>query len=201
MVKIVAIEGIDASGKETQTRMLFDKLRRLGYNVQTESFPRYNTKIGKLIKACLEGRIKLTDEAFHMLLEADRLDFKEVIEFNSSVGTDYLILDRYTLSNLAFGMARGLDLDWLIQLQSPLPKADITFVLDISTETSLKRKNRSERDVHELDLSLLNRAKAAYVFLANKLSKEELIYVIDANHASPESIHDVIVSHLALLQD
>lgn len=197
---IVSVEGIDASGKQTQVEMMVEELMSQGYKVATESFPRYNLPIGNVLKRWFSGEIQLTDEAVHMLLEADRHDFMREIERLKDEQYDFLILDRFTLSNLAYGVNKGLDYDWLRNLQVGLRQPDITFVLDISAETSIKRK-LAGRDRHEVDHILLNRARTAYNVLANRLSEDEdqLIYVIDANQITAEQIHEVIMSYLSCL--
>lgn len=192
---IVALEGIDASGKETQARLLAESLRAKGYLVAQETFPRYNTSIGILLKYWLAGKIQLSDEAAHMLFEADRQDYMKEMRQLEEV-FDFLILDRYTLSNLAFGMAKGIDLQWLKGMQKLIRKPDITFVLDITSETSFKRKDIG-RDRHEMASHLLNRARAAYYTLGDiqRVEEDALVQIIDAN-VSPEDIHEVVLSHV-----
>lgn len=202
--KIICFEGIDASGKETQVRVLASKLKELGFRVATVSFPRYETEIGKLIKKGLKKEIPMSDETLHGLLELDRYDFLETL--GSFQNYDFLIFDRFTLSNLAFGMAKGIDINWIKEMQKRLPTPDLTFVLDITAETSYKRKSKScnlqELDKHELDSSLLNRARMAYLVLAKKLSKtdgeDQLIYVIDAN-GNPAEVHEMVMDIVRLV--
>lgn len=199
---LIAFEGIDASGKETQASLLQNALTARGYRVMSVSFPRYNTHIGQLIKGWLLGKYDLSVEAFHMLLEADRQDFMRYVEVWERDGFDFLILDRFTLSNLAFGMAKGLDVDWLISLQKYVRKPDITFVLDITAETSRERKGEG-RDRHEADSQLLSKARTAYQILAERLSKvddsDQYIVMIDADQAEPKLIHEAVMSHLESL--
>jgi dTMP kinase len=204
-MKIIVFEGIDASGKETQVKMLAHALSQMGYRVATASFPRYDTAIGFLIRKGLKDEIVMTDEALHMLLEVDKQNFTTEISKYESLGYDFLILDRFTLSNLAFGMAKGLDVEWLKQVQAKIRKADLTFLLDITAETSYKRKSSNyqfkELDKHELDSSLLNKARMAYQILASQLTdidgEDSLIYTIDAND-NPVVIHEQVLEILSL---
>lgn len=196
-MKIIAFEGIDASGKDTQSKMLYDKLSSLGYKTAIESFPRYSLPIGVLLKQWFNREIELSTEAVHMLLEADRQDYMREINALIDEGFDFLILDRFILSNLAYGMAKGIDINWLRSLQAKIKAPDVTFILDIKTGTSIKRK-RDKLDRHEVDTNLLSKAKIAYTVLANKFSKEEdyFIYVVDADKASPDIIHEVIMDYI-----
>ncbi|MGA4519271.1 dTMP kinase [Solibacillus silvestris] len=161
-MKIIAFEGIDASGKETQAHLLTAWLQGQGYNVYQESFPRYDTPVGRLIKDHLQGEINLNDEAFHMLLEVDRQDFMTTVRNMEQNGTDFMVLDRFTLSNLAFGKAKGLDPAWLTKLQEKVIQPDITFFVDISVETSFERRSGG-RDKYESDNELLRKARFNYL--------------------------------------
>lgn len=78
-----------------------------------------------------------------------------------------IIVNRYTPSNLAYGLAHGLPGSWLVSLEEGLPKPDGVVVLDVSPRTSLWRKRRG-RDVHEGDLAYLNRVRRVYLRLAER---------------------------------
>lgn len=190
-MKLIAIEGIDASGKETQCKLLYNYFKSKGKKVAKFSFPRYHTPIGKVLKEWFCSKNDLSDEAVHMLLEADRVDFMSEVNKYRELGYDYLVLDRFTLSNLAYGLAKSIDLDWLKQLQKYTIKPDITFLLDIPVQVSLSRK--SERDRHEVDLQLLNRVRRAYTFLSET---DPCIFKIDASKATPEQLHESIVDYI-----
>jgi dTMP kinase len=198
-MKIIAFEGIDACGKETQAELLTEWLREQGCLVFPESFPRYFTEIGKLIKAYLRDEIELTEEAAVMLFEVDKQDFQSVIHFMEEEQCDFIVLDRYVLSNLAFGVAKGLDIDWLRDLQKKIRKPDITFILDISPETSVQRRSEG-RDKYEQDLALLEKARNSYLDLASTLQNEgELIFVINGERDPEEvqaEIQEVLIKHL-----
>ena len=80
---------------------------------------------------------------------------------------EVVIVNRYTPSNIAYGLAHGLPGSWLIGLEEGLPKPDSVVVLDISPRTSLWRKRRG-RDVHEGNLAYLNRVRREYLHLAKR---------------------------------
>lgn len=197
--KIIAVEGIDASGKATLVSRLTHSLSEMGFVVANTAFPRYHTPIGQLIKQALKQEVSISESALHRLLEADRYDF--VDSLNDYVDDiDFLILDRFTLSNLAFGISKGIDFNLLKDMQSKLPVPDMTIILDISAEVSRKRKmggyQLQELDKHELDSSLLNRARTAYTSLASKLSdiegEDQVIHLIDAN-GTPDEVHEAVL--------
>lgn len=191
-MRLISFEGIDASGKETQALLLVKYLKDQGYNVAFESFPRYHTQVGKLIKQSLEGRAALTLEAHHMLYEVDRMDYMAELKNLEDFKYDFLILDRYTHSNIAFGVANNLSYNWLNILQEYVRKPDLVFLLDIPTEESVRRRKERE-DLFEEDLELLNRARMTYTLLAKN---DPTIIPIWVGKASPEQLHETIIYHL-----
>lgn len=196
---IIAFEGIDASGKETQVKMLAEYLKGKGYLVATEHFPRYETPIGAVIKSSLNSEINIDERVLHMLFEADRIDFQRELEEKEKKQYDFLILDRYILSNLAFVTAKGLDVDWFALLQQPVRCPDVTFIFNITTETYLRRMSQVP-DRHERDFELLNRTKTAYKHLGahhnNYSSCNSKVVFIDGN-LSVDTIHRNILSNLS----
>ena len=82
--------------------------------------------------------------------------------------SDYVIADRYTPSNLAYGASRGLRLDWLRGLDKGLPIPSLVIVLDVPVRSSFVRKTK-DRDVQERDEKFLNRVKKTYRVLARRL--------------------------------
>ena len=165
--RIIALEGIDQSGKQTQTRLLAKRLRRRDYKTTTISFPIYKSLSGKRIRAYLRGRQNLPDEAVHMLYSLNRWENQDLIE-NLVRRYDFVIADRYTPSNLAYGTSRGLNLTWLEGLDKGLPSADLVIVLDTPVPLSFARKSR-HRDVYESDREFLVRVRRAYKILSKRL--------------------------------
>ena len=164
---MIVLEGIDQSGKQTQTHLLSKKLGEHGFKVETLSFPLYSTVIGKEIKNYLQNNSTLPIEAMHMLLSANRWELKSLIcEWISQ--NKYIIIDRYSYSNYAYGNANGLELSWLKALDSGLPSSDLTILLDIPVEVSFSRKN-TQRDINERDSNILNKVRKLYLNFAREL--------------------------------
>jgi len=163
---LISIEGIDQSGKKTQTRLLAKRLRLEGYSATIMSFPDYTTPVGRLLKAYLAGSKRLDYHAVHLLYAANKYERASNIKAGIQRGR-YIIINRYTASNLAYGMAHGLPLEWLISLEKGLPKPDLVLILDVSPGISFSRKERA-RDVHEENLKYLTAVRRAYLLLAGK---------------------------------
>jgi dTMP kinase len=158
---LVAFEGLDQSGKQTQAERLRDRLTARGRSVRLLSFPDYATHIGTEIGLALRGEREYPAEVMQMLYIANRYEWKAVIEAECARG-GVVICDRYLASSVAYGEAQGLDPAWLRDAQRYLPAPDLTVLLDIAPEVSARRKT-SDRDRYERDLALLGRVRESYL--------------------------------------
>ena len=163
--KIIVIEGIDKAGKTTQANLLLKKLK--GHKCVKFDFPDYSTPVGKEIKQFLNGNRGYSDEVKMMLLSANRWEKKAEIEKLIGEGTT-IIMNRYYQSNLVYGISKGLKLSWLLGLDEGLPKADLVIVIDIKTNTLVKRSKNEIIDTFEKDLQLIRKVKRNYRILADK---------------------------------
>jgi dTMP kinase len=161
----IAIEGIDAVGKKTQTSILNSWLRSKGLSTRTLSFPVYETTIGNEIKKFLAGTVNYPPEVRAMLYAANRWETKAQLDAILS-GTDAIIVNRYTGSNLAYGVSSGLGLDWLLNLEAGLPEPDIVLVLDAPPANIAPR--RGGKDSYERNSALQAKARSAYLELAGR---------------------------------
>jgi dTMP kinase len=157
---LIAFEGLDQSGKQTQTELLRDRLTAGGRLVHLLSFPAYDTPIGAEIRRALHGDREWGADVMQLLYIANRYEAKPQIESALAGGT-ILICDRYVASSIAYGESHGLDASWLREVQRLLPQPDLTFLLDIAPEVSARRKAEG-RDKYERDLALLGRVRDSY---------------------------------------
>lgn len=157
---LIAFEGLDQSGKETQTRHLRARLEHDGRKVHTISFPDYETPIGREIAQALAGGREFGADVLQLLYIANRFEYRPRLELWLGAGA-VVICDRYRASSLAYGEAQGVDVRWLNDVQQPLPEATVTVLLDIAPETAVKRK-AAGRDRFERDMALLGRVRDSY---------------------------------------
>jgi dTMP kinase len=162
----IAIEGIDAVGKRTQTSILKAWLGSKGVTTRTISFPAYETTIGKEIRKFLTGTVIYPPEVRAMLYAANRWEKKGELEAILS-DTDATIVDRYTGSNLAYGISSGLQLEWLLHLEEGLPEPDLVLLLNAQPAKLVPRRG-DRKDSYERNLSLQEKARGAYLELAEK---------------------------------
>jgi len=157
---LIAFEGLDQSGKETQARNLRARLERDGLRVHSLSFPEYDTPIGQELRKALAGERDFSAEVMQLLYVANRLEFKARLQRWIAAG-DVVICDRYRASSIAYGEAHGLDGRWLSEIQRHLPDAAVTVLLDIGPKTAAARK-KTGRDKYERDFELLSRVRDSY---------------------------------------
>lgn len=158
---LIAFEGLDQSGKQTQAELLRDRLAAQGRTVQLLSFPDYKTVIGAEIGRALRGERHYTPDVMQLLYVANRYERKHEIAAARDRGT-IVVCDRYLASSVAYGEAQGLDAAWLVTIQRYLPQPDVTILLDIPPDVSARRK-RDHRDRYEQDLALLARVRDSYL--------------------------------------
>lgn len=187
----VAIEGVDGVGKETQAEILTARLEADGYKVHKESFPRYDTPIGKIIKEMLQQEYA-SDVLLHTLLEADRLQFMEV---KQNIDADVLIYDRFTLSNLAYAVAKNVDRTLIEQLQTHIEPPDVNIVLYIKPEEAIRRRAvRGEAlDIHEKDTKLMTSVGHIYNALCNYYDNAVGVDASKDVRTIADNIYDIVI--------
>src|SRR5262249_55589150 len=157
---LIAFEGLDQSGKQTQAELLRDRLKLEGHKSRLVSFPDYGTSIGEEIARALQGEREYGADVMQLLYVANRYERKPDLQRWLDGGL-VLVCDRYTASSIAYGEAFGLDPAWLANVQKFLPPPSLTILLDIAPETAAKRK-AADRDRYERDLALLARVRESY---------------------------------------
>jgi dTMP kinase len=160
---LIAFEGLDQSGKQTQAELLAGRLTAAGRGVRLLSFPDYDTPIGAEIGHALHGEREYGPDVMQLLYVANRYEWKNEILREKASGS-IVVCDRYVASSVAYGEAHGLDPAWLLEIQKHLPQPDVTFLLDIAPDVSARRKAH-DRDKYERDLALLGRVRESYLRL------------------------------------
>ena len=189
--KLIVIEGTDCSGKETQTKLLVEKLNKVNIKCERMSFPMYDTPTGKIIGGPYLGKEYICDGWFSekapnvdpkvasLYYAADRkYNINKIYDLiNKGIN---VILDRYIYSNLAHQGGKIKDknerykmYDWINKLEFDLlelPHADIKIFLhmpyDISHE--LNNKRSENKDQHEMSKDHLIMAEKSYMEIAKK---------------------------------
>jgi len=157
---LIALEGLDQSGKQTQAELLRDHVKQLGRKSRVVSFPDYATSIGEELARALQGEREYGADVMQLLYIANRYERKADL-LRWLEGGLVLVCDRYAASSIAYGEAQDLDPAWLSDTQKFLPPAALTILLDITPDTAARRK-AADRDRYERDLNLLARVRESY---------------------------------------
>jgi dTMP kinase len=186
--KFIAIEGIDGSGKRTQTDLLSHVLECRSIPLVRFSFPRYESTFGRLVARFLNGDFgKLEDVDAHLsalLYAGDRFEAKPQLEAALAQGKN-ILTDRYIASNLAHQTARvPLErrtefMDWLRRTEYEiygLPTEDLVIYLRLPANEAqrlvglkgVREYTTRERDLQESSLAHLQQATEIYDLLARE---------------------------------
>ena len=177
--KLIAIEGVDSSGKGTQSKLLVERLQKSGFEASLVSFPRYETFFGQLVKKYLSGEFgslqEVNPEFASLLFSLDRYNAMPFLEQQLAKGK-IVICDRYVASNIAHQAAKfkGKDqkkfIEWLSQVEAGLPKPNATVFLDLPVLVSIKlmQSRAREKDIHEANKEYLEATRLVYLKLAKK---------------------------------
>lgn len=182
--KFIVIDGIDGSGKTTQLKLLKKRLKKNNLPYEIADFPQYNTKSAGLVEEYLSGKYGGPEEVgpyiASIFYASDRYDagfkIKKWLNENKIV-----LSNRYTSANMGHQGCKIKDkndrqqyFQWLIDLEFnifKIPLPDITLILDVDAETSLKlqeKRNREEwigkdkKDIHENNIAHLSSARNIY---------------------------------------
>ena len=134
---LIAFEGPDGSGKTTQRKLFKTWLASQGHDVVTT---KWNSS--DLIKPIIRSRKTvraLSPEEFSLLHAADFRHRVEQTILPALWEGKVVVADRFLFTGLARDAARGLDLDWILQLYQPLLWPDLVFYFSVSPLTSGKR--------------------------------------------------------------
>lgn len=136
---LIVIEGLDRTGKTTQTELLIQKLHELNLKNKLIKFPERTTNIGKIINTYLSDKsFELNDQAIHLLFSANRWELVDTIKKCLNEGINVL-LDRYVYSGCAYSSAKGLDFEWCMSPDKGLPKPDATIFLQFKDGSNSNR--------------------------------------------------------------
>jgi dTMP kinase len=182
---LIAFEGLDQSGKQTQAELLRDRLKLEGHKSRLVAFPDYATSIGEEIARALQGEREYSPDVMQLLYVANRYERKADLQRWLDGGL-VLVCDRYQASSVAYGEAFGLDGAWLADMQKFLPAASLTILLDIAPETAAARKS-ADRDRFERDLALLGRVRESYT----RQAAEQGWTVLDGERTKDDVAADV----------
>lgn len=190
MGKFIVIDGLDGSGKGTQTDILVERLKGEGKSVRTLSFPVYESDSSLFVRMYLDGKFGKNPSdtnayAASMFFACDRyISFKTDWIKDISDPDTYVIANRYTSANAVHQLSKLPNeewngfLKWLWDFEFSkigLPVPDLTLYLELPPSLSLSlvhsRSAQTGRkmDIHELDTSYMEKCYDAALFSCKEL--------------------------------
>ena len=219
MGKLIAIEGLDGSGKTTQIELLSKRLREEGIPADTISFPNYESDSSALVKMYLAGDFgskpgDVNAYAASLFFAVDRY-----ASFKTDWGKYYngggvVISARYTTSNAIHQTSKHTEsewdsyLDWLFETEFEkmgLPRPDLVIFLDMPPEVSQKMMtgryhgDETKKDIHERDRGYLDRCRKAATYIAEKNGWHTVRCAENGEPRSREEIAEEIYSEVTEL--
>lgn len=184
----IVIEGLDGSGKATQTKILAEKLEKKGEKVKKLEFPDYDNPSSSLVKMYLGGTFGDKPEDVNAYAASAFYAVDRVASYLQFWKNDYIdgatiLSDRYATSNIIYQMSKLPESEWedFIKWQSDfefaklgIPRPDKIIYLDVEPEVSQKLMekrysgDKSKMDLHEKNLRFLLECRKSALFAAKK---------------------------------
>ncbi|CDU21011.1 thymidylate kinase [Plasmodium yoelii 17X] len=186
----IVFEGVDRSGKSTQSKLFVEYLKNNNIQVQHLCFPNRETTIGKIITNYLKMESTFSNETIHLLFSANRWEMMDQIK-NLLINGVWVICDRYAYSGVAYSSgALKLPKEWCMNPDKGLIKPDAVCYLNLPPTHA---KNRSEygKEIYE-KFEIQKRIYEAYEHFSN----EDYWINIDATKSIQE-IHKTIVEEIS----
>ena len=207
--------GTDGSGKATQTKLLYDRLKADGYKVIKVSYPNYDSDSSALVKMYLRGDFGKKADDVDAYIASTFYAADRYASYKTEQEGGIVIADRYTTSNMVHQASKMDDieerasfLDWLDQYEYglyKLPRPREVYFLDVPVDVSQdlirdrknKFTNESQKDIHESDKDYLVKTYENSKFVADKY-QWHIVKCIDQdrNMRSVDQIHEEIYTRV-----
>ena len=218
MGKFIVIEGTDCSGKETQSKLLVEKLTNLGKKAIRITFPNYDSPTGKIIGGPYLGKDEISpcwfpEGAVHVDPKVACLYYAADRKYNENeikkyLDEDYFVIcDRYISSNMAHQGSKLVDdnerfnmYQWIDKLEYwllALPKPDKTIFLHVPYSYAFElKKNRISLDEHEKSEEHLKNSEIAYLELSSYYNWININCISNNSIRTIEDINDEIIENI-----
>lgn len=217
-MSLIVIEGLDGSGKGTQSQRLLDYLEKEQIPCRKITFPDYDSDSSALVKMYLSGEFGSDAESVNAYAASSFYAVDRFASFSSKWGNDYksgklILADRYTTSNIVYQLTKMPEAEWdefcswttdfeFVKMGLPVP--DKVIYLDMPPEVSqkllIKRYNgeESKKDIHESNVSFLHRCRKSAMYAAEKYGWS---VIPCSENGEPRSLDDIHNDIIAALKD
>ena len=206
--KLIVIEGLDGSGKGTQSALVTKALQDRGYKVRKLTFPDYDSPTSSLVKMYLNGELGDTPDDVNAYAASSFYAVDRVASFikywkKDYEECDYIVADRYVTSNIIYQMSKVDDserdeyIEWCEDYEYNrlcVPRPDIVIYLDMPPSVSQKlmsgryNGDESKKDIHEKNMNFLLNCRKSALYALEKLS---WVHISCADGETPKSIETI----------
>ncbi|MEM2876354.1 MAG: dTMP kinase [Candidatus Bathyarchaeia archaeon] len=191
----ICIEGLDASGKTTQSKLLVEKLREKGIPSRYTMEPSEG-EVGQLIRSFILKRDVRTHAAIEALLfAADRLDHIGRDVSPALARGEVVVSDRYVYSSLAYQGGVNLDLHWVEEINKFALKPDLAIYIDVPPEVAVERLTGGRSVMENLETQEL--ARKIYL----QMVKDRKLILVDGNRDIDEVSKEILNIVMGFLKD
>lgn len=214
--KLIVIEGLDGSGKATQSSLVYEALARQGKPVRKVSFPAYESQSSALVKMYLAGDFGKDPGDVNAFAASTFFAVDRYASFKSQWAKFYeeggiVIADRYTTSNAVHQCSKlprdqwDPFLEWLFHFEFQLmgiPAPDAVIYLRVDPAVSQKlmtqryQGDESKKDIHESNLDYLARSREAAEYCARKLGWKTVSCTENDTMRTIQAIHEEVMGLL-----
>lgn len=188
----ITIDGIDGAGGSTQVKMLVEKLNCLGYSAIATKEPNPRGPIEPIIRELLK-KPSLSPELEALLFAADRIYHVELFIKPWLMEGKIVVSDRYLESSIAYQTSQGLEEDWILSINRGAIIPDLSIILDVDPEISLKRKAITFERFENVEF--LRKVRKKFLERADRMGYK----VIDASKSISEVHEEVLETVLKAL--
>ena len=216
MGQLIIFEGLDGSGKGTQTKLTAQRLKEQGRDLRQITFPDYDSESSALVKMYLSGAFGDKPDDVNAYAASSFYAVDRFASYRQDWGRFYesgglVIADRYTTSNAVHQTPklpreeRRAFLKWLFDFEYrllELPKPDRVVYLDLPTEISeemmrrREEKTHTQADIHERDEAYLAACRESAELIINLCGWEKIDCSRDGQIRSPEDIHREVLARV-----
>ena len=206
--KLIVIEGLDGSGKGTQSALVTQALVDRGFKVKKLTFPDYDSPTSSLVKMYLGGELGDTPDDVNAYAASSFYAVDRVASFikywkKDYEECDYIVADRYVTSNIIYQMSKVADserdeyIKWCEDYEYNrlcVPRPDIVIYLDMPPAVSQKlmsgryNGDESKKDIHEKNMNFLLTCRKSALYALEKLS---WVHISCADNDEPKSIETI----------
>ena len=206
--KLIVIEGLDGSGKGTQSAIVYNTLVDRGFKVRKLTFPDYDSPSSSLVKMYLGGELGDTPDAVNAYAASSFYAVDRIASYLKDWKKDYeecdfIVADRYVTSNLIYQMTKVNEsqydefIEWLEDFEYNrlmVPRPDVVIYLDMPPSVSQKlmsgryNGDESKKDIHEKNINFLLSCRKSALYA---LEKSGWIHLDCAENDEPKSIETI----------